>query len=38
MGTPTLCAVYVETGEDGLAQRIAPVRIGGRLAAAMPDG
>jgi hypothetical protein len=38
MGAPTLCAVYVETGEGGLAQRIAPLRIGGRLAAAMPDG
>jgi hypothetical protein len=33
-----LCAVYVETREGGLAQRIAPLRIGGRLAGAMPDG
>jgi 2',3'-cyclic-nucleotide 2'-phosphodiesterase len=38
LGAPTLCAVYVETGADGLAQRIAPLRIGGRLAGAMPDG
>lgn len=38
MGEATLCAVYVETGEDGLAQRIAPLRVGGRLARAMPDG
>jgi metallophosphoesterase (TIGR00282 family) len=38
MGTPTLCAVYVETGDDGRARRIAPLRVGGRLAPAMPDG
>ena len=38
MGEPSLCAVYVETGGDGLAQRIAPLRVGGRLARAMPDG
>jgi metallophosphoesterase (TIGR00282 family) len=38
MGEPTLCAVYVETGGDGLAQRIAPLRVGGRLGRAMPDG
>ena len=38
MGEPTLCAVYVETGEGGLAQRIAPLRLGGSLAEAMPDG
>ena len=38
MGEPTLCAVYVETGTNGLAQRIVPLRIGGRLSRAMPDG
>ncbi len=35
-GDATLCGVAVETGADGLATRIAPVRIGGRLAPAMP--
>jgi hypothetical protein len=38
LGEPTLCAVYLETGAGGLAQRIAPLRVGGRLARAMPDG
>ena len=38
LGEATLCAVYVETRADGLARRIAPLRLGGRLAAAMPDG
>jgi metallophosphoesterase (TIGR00282 family) len=38
LGEPTLCAVYVETGQAGLAQRIAPLRLGARLAGAMPDG
>ena len=39
MGEATLCAVYVETDErTGLARRIAPLRIGGRLARAVPDG
>jgi calcineurin-like phosphoesterase len=38
LGAPTLCAVYVETGAKGLAQRIAPLRLGGRLAGTMPDG
>ena len=37
MGPATLCAVAVETGADGLAAKIAPVRIGGRLAPAEPD-
>ena len=36
-GPVTLSAVAVETGADGLATRIAPVRIGGRLAPAAPD-
>lgn len=39
MGEATLCAVYVETDQrTGLARRIAPLRIGGRLATAVPDG
>jgi metallophosphoesterase (TIGR00282 family) len=36
-GPATLCAVAVETGKDGLARRIAPVRMGGVLAPAEPD-
>jgi 2',3'-cyclic-nucleotide 2'-phosphodiesterase len=36
-GPATLCAVAVETGADGLATKIAPVRIGGGLAPAAPD-
>jgi metallophosphoesterase (TIGR00282 family) len=35
-GPATLCAVFVATGAGGLATRIAPVRLGGRLAPAMP--
>jgi metallophosphoesterase (TIGR00282 family) len=36
-GAATLCAVVVETDDvTGLARRIAPVRIGGRLTAAWP--
>jgi calcineurin-like phosphoesterase len=30
-GPATLCAVFVETGANGLALRIDPVRVGGRL-------
>ena len=37
LGEATLCGVAVETGPDGLARRIAPVRLGGRRAAAEPD-
>jgi len=37
LGAATLCGVAVETGPDGLARRIAPVRIGGVLAPAAPD-
>ena len=34
----TLAALYVETDDGtGLATRVAPVRIGGILAPAMPD-
>ena len=35
-GPATLCGVFVQTGANGLAARIEPVRIGGRLAPAMP--
>ena len=37
LGPATLCGVAVETGPDGLAKAIAPVRIGGLLSAAEPD-
>jgi hypothetical protein len=37
-GEATVCGVFVETDDaTGLARRIAPVRLGGRLAAAMPE-
>jgi 2',3'-cyclic-nucleotide 2'-phosphodiesterase len=36
-GEATLCGIAVETGANGLAARIAPVRIGGRLSPARPD-
>jgi calcineurin-like phosphoesterase len=36
-GPATLCGVAVETGEDGLAVKVAPVRVGGRLAPAAPE-
>jgi hypothetical protein len=36
-GEGTLCAVFVETDEvSGLARRVAPVRIGGRLSPTLP--
>ena len=35
-GPATLCGVAVETGVNGLATKIAPVRIGGRLMQARP--
>ena len=35
-GPATLCGVAVETGADGLATHIAPVRLGGRLQQATP--
>jgi 2',3'-cyclic-nucleotide 2'-phosphodiesterase len=36
-GEATVCGVFVETNDaTGLARRVAPVRVGGRLAAAMP--
>jgi metallophosphoesterase (TIGR00282 family) len=36
-GVATLCGIAVETNARGLAARIAPVRIGGRLSPARPD-
>ncbi|QQR68814.1 MAG: YmdB family metallophosphoesterase [Alphaproteobacteria bacterium] len=36
-GPATLCGVLIETRTDGLCARIAPIRLGGRLAPAMPD-
>jgi metallophosphoesterase (TIGR00282 family) len=35
-GPATLCGVLVETGANGLAERIEPVRLGGRLSPALP--
>ena len=35
-GPATLCGVFVQTAATGLATRIEPVRVGGRLAPAMP--
>ncbi len=38
LGEATLCGVFVETDDrTGLATKIAPVRMGGRLRPAMPD-
>ena len=38
-GAATVCGVFVETDDaTGLARRIEPVRLGGRLSAAMPVG
>ncbi len=36
-GPATLCGLFVETGADGLAKRVAPVRIGGILGQALPE-
>jgi metallophosphoesterase (TIGR00282 family) len=36
-GPATVCGALVETDEKGLAVRIAPVRVGGRLLGAMPE-
>jgi metallophosphoesterase (TIGR00282 family) len=36
LGPATLCAVAVETGADGLAKQVAPVRLGGKLDQAKP--
>lgn len=37
MGPATLCGVFVETGSDGLARRVEPVRVGGRLKQVLPE-
>jgi metallophosphoesterase (TIGR00282 family) len=36
-GPATLCAVFVETDARGLASRIEPVRVGGRLRQSLPE-
>jgi metallophosphoesterase (TIGR00282 family) len=36
-GPATLCGVFVQTGANGLATRIDPVRVGGRLKTAIPE-
>jgi metallophosphoesterase (TIGR00282 family) len=36
-GPATLCAVFVQTGANGLATRIEPVRLGGRLKPTLPQ-
>jgi len=36
-GPATLCGVFVETNSKGLASRIEPVRVGGRLKQALPS-
>ena len=35
-GPATVCGVFVETGANGLAKRIDPLRVGGRLSPAVP--
>jgi calcineurin-like phosphoesterase len=38
-GAATVCGVFVETDDaTGLARRVEPVRLGGRLSGAMPAG
>jgi len=37
MGEATMCGVVVETGGDGKAVAIAPLRLGGRLKEQWPD-
>ena len=36
-GPATLCGVFVQTGANGLATRVEPVRVGGRLKQALPE-
>jgi len=36
-GPATLCGVFVETGANGLATRVEPVRVGGRLKQTVPE-
>jgi calcineurin-like phosphoesterase len=35
-GPATICGAFIETDDKGLALRIEPVRVGGRLLPAMP--
>jgi len=38
MGDPTLCGLFVETDDrNGLARRVSPVRLGGKLAPVIPE-
>ena len=37
LGPATLCGVFMQTGARGFATRIAPVRVGGRLIATIPE-
>jgi calcineurin-like phosphoesterase len=37
LGPATLCGVFVETNAKGLASRIEPVRVGGRLKQTIPE-
>ena len=37
LGPATICGVFVETDGSGLARRVEPVRIGGRLAQVLPE-
>lgn len=36
-GPATLCGVFVQTGAKGLATRVEPVRVGGRLKPSLPE-
>jgi metallophosphoesterase (TIGR00282 family) len=36
-GPATLCGVFIQTGANGLATRIDPVRVGGRLKTSIPE-
>ena len=36
-GPATLCGVFIQTGANGLATRIEPVRVGGRLKPSLPE-
>ena len=37
LGEATLAALFLDTDEKGLARRVAPLRLGGRLEATMPE-
>jgi len=36
-GPATLCGAFIETNAKGLATRIDPIRVGGRLQQALPE-